>query len=102
MLLMPSGVLIPDLFFSEVPLGLKRLFVNFFGNRTYPELAPCTFPKWPPKPDMVTPTFFLWEITQKFFFLAWGFDILAARKNNFCGPWGSQWGPGVLLATFRA
>ena len=53
-------------------------------------------------PDMVTPTFFLWEITQKFFFLAYGFHILATQKNNFHGPGGSQWGPGGLLAHFRA
>ena len=53
-------------------------------------------------PDMVRLTFFLWEITQKFFFLAWGFHILATRKNNFCHPGGSQWAPGGLLARFRA
>ena len=53
-------------------------------------------------PDMVRLTFFLWEITQKFFFLAWGFHILATRKNNFCHPGGSQWGPGGFLARFRA
>ena len=29
---------------------------------------------------MVRPTFFIWEIIQKFFFLAWGFHILATRK----------------------
>ena len=46
-------------------------------------------------------TFFLWEITQKFFFLAWGFHILATRKNIFCHPGGSQWAPGGLLARFR-
>ena len=39
-------------------------------------------------PDMVTPTFFLWEITQKFFFLAYGFHILATQKNIFHGPGG--------------
>ena len=48
------------------------------------------------------PTFFLWEITQKFFFLAWGFHILATRKNIFCHPGGSQWARGGLLACFRA
>ena len=53
-------------------------------------------------PDMVSPTFFLWEIIQKFFFLAWGFHILATRKNIFCHPGGSQWAPGGLLARFRA
>ena len=47
-------------------------------------------------------TFFLWEITQKFFFLAWGFHILATRKNIFCHPGGSQWARGGLLACFRA
>ena len=46
-------------------------------------------------PDMVTPTFFLWEITQKFFFLTYGFHILATQKNIFHGP-------GGLLAHFRA
>ena len=45
-------------------------------------------------PDMVSPTFFLWEIIQKFFFLAWGFHILATLKNIFCHPGGSQWVPG--------
>ena len=39
-------------------------------------------------PDMVRLTFFLWEITQKFFFLAWGFHILATRKNIFRHPGG--------------
>ena len=46
------------------------------------------------------PTFFLWEITQKFFFLARGYHILATQKNNFCHPGGSQWGPGGHLAHF--
>ena len=32
---------------------------------------------------LVTPTFFLWEIMQKFFFLSWGFHILATRKKKF-------------------
>ena len=32
---------------------------------------------------MVTLTFFLWEITSKFFFLAWGFGLLAMRRNYF-------------------
>ena len=50
----------------------------------------------------VTPTFFLWEITQKFFFLAQGFHILATRKNNLRHPGGSQWAPWGLLARFRA
>ena len=49
-------------------------------------------------PDMVKPTFFLWEITQKFFFLAYGFHILATQKtifmvlggpNGASGPFGS-------------
>ena len=47
-------------------------------------------------------TFFLWEITIKFFFLALGFHIMAARKNNFYDPEGSQWVPGGLLIPFRA
>ena len=47
-------------------------------------------------------TFFLWEIIQKFFFLAWGFHILATLKNIFCHPGGSQWVPVGLLACFRA
>ena len=51
---------------------------------------------------MVRPTFFLWEINQKFFFPAWGFHISATRKNNFHHPGGSQWGPGGLLASFKA
>ena len=38
----------------------------------------------------------------KKFFLAWGFHILATHKNNFHGAGGSQWGPGGLLARFRA
>ena len=53
-------------------------------------------------PGLVTPTFFLWEINQKFFFLAWGFHILATQKNNFCHPGGSQWGPGAFWAHIRA
>ena len=32
---------------------------------------------------LVIPTFFLWEIMQKFFFLSWGFHILATRKKKF-------------------
>ena len=47
-------------------------------------------------------TFFLWEIIQKFFFLPWGFDILATPKNNFDGHGGSQWGPGGLLGHLKA
>ena len=34
-------------------------------------------------PDMVTLTFFLWEITSKFFFLAWGLWVLAMQQNYF-------------------
>ena len=45
--------------------------------------------------------FFLWEITQKFFFLAWGIHILAIRKKYCCQPGGSQLSPGVILAHFR-
>ena len=33
--------------------------------------------------DMAHLTFFLWEITSKFFFLAWGFGLLAMRRNYF-------------------
>ena len=51
---------------------------------------------------MVKPTFSLWEIIIKFFFLALGFHILATQENYFYGPDGSQWGPGCLLAHFRA
>ena len=47
---------------------------------------------------MVWLTFFLLEITQKIFFLSWGFHILATQKNNFYGLGGFQWGPGGLLA----
>ena len=32
-------------------------------------------------PDMVTLTFFLWEITSKFFFLPWGLWLLAMQQN---------------------
>ena len=53
-------------------------------------------------PGLVSPTFFLSEIIQKFFFRAWGFDILATQKNNFHGLWGSQRVPGGLLASIRA
>ena len=58
-------------------------------------------PKWPPERDMDIVTFFLWEITQKFFFLAKGFHILVTRKNYFYDPEGSQWVPEGLLAPFR-
>ena len=34
-------------------------------------------------PDMVTLTFFLWEITSKFLFLAWGLWVLAMQQNYF-------------------
>ena len=34
-------------------------------------------------PGLVSPTFFLWEIIQKFFFPAWDFDILATQKSHF-------------------
>ena len=51
---------------------------------------------------LVIQTFFLWKINRKFFFLAWGFHILATQKNNFCHLGGSQWAPGGLLARFRA
>ena len=50
---------------------------------------------------LVTPTFFLWEIIQKFFFLSLSFHILATRNNNFCHAGGSQWVPGGLLGHFR-
>ena len=33
--------------------------------------------------DMVTLTFFLWEINPKFFFLAWGFWVLGMQWNYF-------------------
>ena len=33
--------------------------------------------------DMAKLTFFLWEITSKFFFLPWGFGLLAMRRNFF-------------------
>ena len=49
---------------------------------------------------MVRPTFFLWEINQKFFFLSLSFHILVTRNKNFCPPGGSQWAPGGLLAHF--
>ena len=32
-------------------------------------------------PDMVILTFFLWEITSKFFFLPWGLWLLAMQQN---------------------
>ena len=41
-------------------------------------------------PGMVRPTFFLSEINRKFFFPAWGFHILATRKDDFHHPEGSQ------------
>ena len=41
-------------------------------------------------PGLVTPTFFLWEKNQKFFFLPWGFHILAGRKNIFRHPGSSN------------
>ena len=50
-------------------------------------------------PGMVRPTFFLWQINQKLFFLL-SFHILVTRNNNFCHPGGSQWGPRGLLAHF--
>ena len=53
-------------------------------------------------PSMGRLTFFLLEITQKFFFLARGFSILATQKNNFNGPGGSQWGPGGILGLKKA
>ena len=34
-------------------------------------------------PDMFTPIFFLWEITKKFFYLAYGFHILQLKKIMF-------------------
>ena len=34
-------------------------------------------------PDMVTLTFFLWEITSKFFLLAWGLWLLPMQQNYF-------------------
>ena len=44
---------------------------------------------------LVTPTFFLWEIIQKFFFLSLSFHIPVTLNNNFSpscrvpmGPWG--------------
>ena len=59
-------------------------------------------PIWHQSRGMVTLTFFLWEVNQKFFFLPWGFNIQATRKNNFCHPVWAQWGHRSLLAHFRA
>ena len=53
-------------------------------------------------PGLAIPTFFLWEIIQKFFFLSRGFHILATQKKYFCHPGGFQWGPGAILARFKA
>jgi hypothetical protein len=49
-------------------------------------------------PDMVTLTFFLWEITSKFFLLAWGLWLLAMQQNYF-----KNRGRGILVnsAIFR-
>ena len=50
-------------------------------------------------PDMVTPNFFfLREINRKFFFLVWGFHILATQKI-FLGP---NEALGVFWIYFRA
>ena len=47
---------------------------------------------------MVRPTFFLWEINQKFFFLSLSFHILVTRNNNFCHPGGPN---GSLVGVHR-
>ena len=54
--------------------------------------------------DIVKQFFFLWEIIQKLFFLAWGFHILETRNNIFCHPGGPNrsLGGGGLLAFLRA
>ena len=52
--------------------------------------------------DMVRPTFFLWEIIQKLFFLSLSFHILVTRNNNSCHPGGSQWVSRGLFACFKA
>ena len=52
------------------------------------------------EPDMVKPTFFLWEIIQKLLFLALGFSYPGNSKQQFLPSWGSQWGPGGRLAHF--
>ena len=50
---------------------------------------------------LATPTFFLWEIIQKFFFLLWGFHILANSKKLVSSSLGYQWASEGLLACFR-
>ena len=49
---------------------------------------------------MVRPTSFYGYSLKKI--LPRGFHILVTQKNNFCHPEGPQWGPGGLLARFRA
>ena len=87
--------LLPNLMEKKNPWLVLPKKVSLDGGRSHFKMAAEA-------PDMVSPTFFLWEIIQKFFFLAWGFHILATRKNIFCHPGGSQWVPVGLLACFRA
>ena len=87
--------LLPNLMVKKNPWLVLPKKVSLDGGRSHFKMAAEA-------PDMVSPTFFLWEIIQKFFFLAWGFHILATRKNIFCHPGGSQWARGGLLACFRA
>ena len=46
--------------------------------------------------------FFPMRVHSKKIFLAWGYHILATRKNNFHGSGGSQRVPGGLLGHFMA
>ena len=59
-------------------------FLRIRPVRIFPPPSPLFNPffKWRPN-AWFGHTNFLWEINQKFFFLAWGFHILATQKNNF-------------------
>ena len=82
--------------------GVFKLFSPNLGVRgpfKFEKLSKVVVLIWP---GMARLTFFPCEITQKLFFLVWGFHILAAGKKYFCHPGGSQWAPGGLLARFKA
>ena len=53
-------------------------------------------------PGLVTPTFFLWEITHKFFFFTSGFSYPGNPKNQFSWSCGVPMGPWGLWGHFRA
>ena len=46
-------------------------------------------------PGMVTPTIFIWEVIQKFFFLTWSF-ISWQLKKIICMVVGDPHGPGAF------